>query len=99
MRIAYWTTDEVNADLAARSGAAVAVDSGSSPCVLYYSEVADFAAATGPRHRAKVQLADAIQAAIQGAKRQRALSCLSWREHKCPWQQARWFAKNAFCQR
>jgi hypothetical protein len=43
------------------------LDSGSSPCVLYYSEVADFERATGSRHRAKVQLADAVQAAIPGA--------------------------------
>jgi hypothetical protein len=43
------------------------LDSGSSPCVLYYSEVADFEAATGTRYRAKVHLADAVQAAIQGA--------------------------------
>ncbi|HKQ73522.1 MAG TPA: hypothetical protein VJ810_07345 [Blastocatellia bacterium] len=43
------------------------LDSGSSSCVLYYSEVADFETATFPRHRAKVQLADAIQAEIQGA--------------------------------
>jgi hypothetical protein len=43
------------------------LDSGSSPCVLYYSEVAEFETATVPHYRAKVHLADAIQAAIQRA--------------------------------
>jgi hypothetical protein len=43
------------------------LDSGSSPCVLYYSEVPDFQAATSERYRAKVHLADAVQGAIQGA--------------------------------
>jgi hypothetical protein len=43
------------------------VDSGSSPCVLYYSEVADFEAATRDHYRAKVQLADTVQAALRGA--------------------------------
>jgi hypothetical protein len=43
------------------------LDSGSSPCVLYYSEVADFEAASGSHYRAKVQLADAMQAALRQA--------------------------------
>lgn len=43
------------------------VDGGPSPCVLHYSEVADFASATVPRYRAKVHLADAVEAGARGA--------------------------------
>ncbi len=43
------------------------LESGSSSCVLYYSEVADFETTTVPRYRSKVHLADAIQAGVYGA--------------------------------
>jgi hypothetical protein len=43
------------------------VDAGGGPCVLYYSEVADFEKVGSTRYRAKVQLADVVSAGVAGA--------------------------------
>lgn len=43
------------------------VKTGSSPCVLYYSEVASFEEVASTRYRAKVQLADAISERLDKA--------------------------------